>query len=233
MAHRFTRAPLAAMAAAVLAAAPLGAQWQGVVTYQNQQNMKDESVPSQMQYMQGAGGMAKMVMHDKESGAMSVIYNKSQNTATIVMDSQQMYMTMPLDRMQAQSQKALNKLKITDTGKTEVIAGHTCTVYHSVDPDDQTESDACIATDMGNFMLFDAPGQGEHASQGSKMFSIMKNMLGSKAGMFPLKVTTTKDGKIQEVFVATSIKPQSLPASEFTPPAGYKAMSGPGIGGPN
>ena len=194
MAHRFTRAPLAAMAAAVLAAAPLGAQWQGVVTYQHQQNMKDESVPSQMQYMQGPGGMAKMVMQDKESGTMSVIYNKSQNTATIVMDSQQMYMTMPLDKMQAESQKTLNKMKITDTGKTEAIAGHTCTVYHAVDPDEHTESDACIATDMGNFMLLDAPGRGQHASQGSKMFSIMKNMLGSKDGMFPLAYQKKKPG---------------------------------------
>ena len=233
MAHRFTRTPLAAMAAAVLAAAPLGAQWQGVVTYQNQQNMEGENAPSQMQYMQGAGGMAKMVVQDKESGSMSVIYNKSQNTATIIMDTQQMYMTMPLDKMQAQSQKALNKMKITDTGKTEVIAGHTCTVYHAVDPDDQSESDACIATDMGNFMLLDAPGRGEHASQGSKIFSIIKNMLGSKAGMFPLKVTTTKNGKTEGVFVATSIKAQTLPASEFAPPAGYKAMGGPGMGGPN
>lgn len=233
MAHRFTRAPLAAMAAAVLAAAPLGAQWQGVVTYQHQQNMKDESVPSQMQYMQGPGGMAKMVIQDKESGSTSIIYNKSQNTATLVMDSQQMYTTMPLDKMQAQSQTALNKMKITDTGKTEVIAGHTCTVYHAVDPDDQTETDACIATDMGNFMLLDVPGRGQHASRGSKIFSIMKNMLGSKDGMFPLKLTTTKNGATQEVFVATSIKAQSLPASEFTPPAGYKAMGGPGMGGPN
>jgi len=158
-----------------------------------------------------------------------VIFNKSQNTATIVMTARQMYMTMPMDKAQAEVKKQMAKSKITDTGKSEVVAGHKCEILHVSDPDDATETDACIASDMGTFMMFEGPGsQGRGGPQ--SMLSKVQSFFAAKGGFFPLKVTTYKGGKVDETFVATSIEPKSVPASEFTTPAGFTGM--PGMGRP-
>jgi len=229
MAHRFTRAPLTAVLAALIAAAPLGAQWQGVVTFRNQRNAAQEQVAQDFDYYEGPAGAAKIVMNEQESGPTTVIFNMNQNTATIIMNKQQMYMTMPLNESQAEVKKKMSQAKITATGKTDVVAGHKCTYYHIVDPSDQTEGDACIATDMGTFAVFDAPARGG----GGNGMSFWKQLFsGQSGGFFPLKMTSTKKGQLQDEMVATKIEEKAVPASEFVVPAGYKAMGGM-PGGPN
>ena len=230
MAHRITRAPIAAVLAALAAAAPLGAQWQGVVTFHSQQNADSDLGARDLQYYAGPSGMAKMVVQDKENGPVSIIYNKSQNTATVVMTSRQMYMTMPLDKAQAEEQKHMSQMKITATGKTDVVAGHSCAVYHAVDSEEGTETDACVASDMGNFATFEPPNQGGQSGGGAATLSLFQKLFGGKGGFFPLKVTTYKAGKVQDAMVATSIRATSVAASEFVPPAGFKPMT---MGGPN
>ena len=230
MAHHFTRAPLAAVLAALVAAAPLGAQWQGVVTFHGQHDAADQGKASDLQYLVGPSGMSKMIVQDNENGPISVIFNKSQNTETVVMTSRQMYMTMPMDKAEAAVQHQMAKSKITDTGKSEVVAGHKCEVFHVSDPDDGTETDACIASDMGTFAMFNPPGAQGHGGGAESMLSRVQSFFSAKGGFFPLKVTTTKGGTVQETFVATSIEAKSVPASEFAPPAGFTAM--PGMGRP-
>jgi hypothetical protein len=226
MAHRFTRAPLTAVLAALVAAAPLGAQWQGVINFHGQRGA-DDGQGSDIEYVEGPGGMAKMNMLHSEGGPVSVIFDKNKNTATIVMTARQMYMTMPMDRAQAERQQQMAKSKITDTGKSEVVAGHKCEIFHASDAEDSTETDACIASDMGTFATFQAPGSEGHGGA-ETMLSKVKQFFGAKGGFFPLKVTTYKNGKLEETFVATSIEAKSVPASEFAPPAGFTAMPGPG-----
>ena len=51
MAHRFARAPLTAVFAALVAATPLGAQWQGVVNFHNQRDVADQGQSSDVQYV--------------------------------------------------------------------------------------------------------------------------------------------------------------------------------------
>ncbi|HKT09781.1 MAG TPA: DUF4412 domain-containing protein [Gemmatimonadaceae bacterium] len=230
MAHRFARAPLTAVLAAFTAAAPLGAQWQGVVNFKSQQDVANQGRTSDVQYMEGSGGMAKMTMQHEETGPVSMIFNKNQNTATIVMTSRQMYMTMPMDRAQAEVQKQMAKSKITDTGKSEVVAGHKCEIFHASDAEDSTETDACVASDMGTFMMFQGPGSESRGGGAASFLSKAQSFFGAKGGFFPLKVTIYKGGKVDETFVATSIEAKSVPASEFTPPAGFTAM--PGMGRP-
>ena len=227
MAHHFTRAPLTAVLAALVAAAPLGAQWQGVVTFHNTERGSQQD-SSDIQYLEGPGGVSKMIMQDREGGPISMIFNRSQNTATIVMASRQMYMTMPMDQAQAEAKKQMSKLKITDTGRSDVVAGHKCEVFHTVDPEQGSQSDACIATDMGTFMMFDAPGSQGRGGGAASALSMVQSLFGAKGGFFPLKVTTYKDGKVENAFVATSIQAKSIEASEFVPPSSYKPMSMPG-----
>ncbi len=120
-----------------------------------------------------------------------MIFNMSQNTATILMAKRQMYMTMPLNEAQADVKKRMSKTTITATGKTDVVAGHQCTYYHMVDPEDRTEGDACIATDMGTFAMFNAPAQGG----ASNSMSFWKQLFSSQSGgFFPLKMVSTKSG---------------------------------------
>ena len=223
MAHRFTRAPLAGMLAALVAATPLAAQWQGVVSFHSTDSQRAQD----FDYYQGPGGMAKIVTHGGDAEGSSMIFNKSQGTATVVMPSQQMYMTMPLHADSAVA-KRMSDLKITATGKTDVVAGHKCSYYHVVDPEDKSEGDACVATDMGNFALFDAP---MHRGAGNAGF--WQQLFSAKGGgFFPLKMTSVKNGKQEDGMVATQIQEKSIPASEFAPPSSYKAMSMPNMRGP-
>lgn len=225
MAHRFTRAPLTAVLAALTAAAPLGAQWQGVVTFHSQQGA-DQPVERTFDYYQGPPGIAKMVVNDPQQGPTSIIFSKSANTATVVMPTRQMYMTMPLSETQSEIQQRMSETKITATGKTDVVAGHKCAYYHVVNAADSTEGDACIATDMGTFAMFDAPSRG--GGGGSSSMAFWKQLFASKsAGFFPLKMTSMKNGKVEDTMEATAIQEKSVAASEFVVPSSYKPFSMP------
>jgi hypothetical protein len=98
------------------------------------------------------------------------------------------------------------------------VAGHTCTYYHAVDSSGE-QSDACIATDMGTFAVFQSPRGG-----GGGGASLWQRLLGHQGGFFPLKVISHKNGKDEVEMVATKIEAKSLDPSLFVPPASYKKM---------
>ena len=213
MEHRLTRASVAALIVALAPSASLGAQrnWQGVVTFQQDRGTAE--------YYQGSG-IARLDMKEG-SDTHSVIIDPSHSTMTILMPEQHQYMTMDTKTMGANVQKKLSESKISDTGKGDVIAGHKCEYYHMVDPDDKSEADACIATDMGTFAMVQMPMQGRG--------SVWQRLLaGHTGGFFPLKVISHKDGKDKVDMQATKIEARSLDAALFKVPDGYTQM---GMGG--
>lgn len=213
MSPRLARVPLAAMFVALAAAAPAAAQgsWQGIVTYSGLD--KDSG---QMIYYQGAGVARIEMVEGGEHNA--VIIDPAHSTSTMIMPSRRMYMVNSDSHMADEAKKSLAKLKLTNTGHTEVIAGHTCTDYHAVDTESGEQSDACIATDMGTFVMLQQGAPGGEQSIWQRLFS-------SKGGFFPLKVVSyDKGGKSSDVMVATKIEAKSIDPSMFQPPAGYTKM---------
>jgi hypothetical protein len=126
--------------------------------------------------------------------------------------------------------------KLTETGKRETIAGYTCEHWLM---GDKQNMDICIAKGLGYF------GMG---GQGGGAFSTLKNLAFSpeqlaeasshpewvkflEGGAFPLKMTSTEEGKVTMNMEATKIEKKSLDDSLFVVPPDYKEFSMGNLGG--
>lgn len=136
----------------------------------------------------------------------------------------------------AEKAGAGNSFKATLTGKTETIAGHTCTHWILGEKQD---TDACLAKGLGFF-----GGGGDSGG----LFDQLRNFaLGDKAkaalqsnpeflkfvegGVFPLKLATIENGQPRTIMEVTSVEQKSLDDSLFAIPADYKKMEIPGMPG--
>jgi hypothetical protein len=124
--------------------------------------------------------------------------------------------------------------KATPTGKTETIAGHTCTHWILGEKQD---TDACLAKGLGYF-----GGGGDSGS----VFEKLRNFaLGDKAkaalqsnpeflqfiegGVFPLKLSIIENGQSRTLMEVTHVERKSLDDSIFAIPADFKKMEIPGM----
>lgn len=124
--------------------------------------------------------------------------------------------------------------KATPTGKTETIAGHSCTHWILGEKQD---TDACLAKGLGYF-----GGGGDSGS----VFEKLRNFaLGDKAkaslqsnpeflqfiegGVFPLKLSTIENGQSRTLMEVTSVERKSLDDSFFAIPSDFKKMEIPGM----
>ncbi|MBS1788444.1 MAG: DUF4412 domain-containing protein [Acidobacteria bacterium] len=124
--------------------------------------------------------------------------------------------------------------KATATGKTETIAGHTCTHWILGDKQDM---DVCLAKGLGYF--------GGGGQSGSVLDQLRNLALGDKAkaqfqdnpeflkfvegGAFPLKLATIENGQPRAIMEVTSVEQKPLDDSLFAIPADYHKMEIPGI----
>lgn len=217
MIHRLARLPLAAMIVALAAAAPAVAQgnsWQGVVTFRTSASSANDT--SQMIYYQGSGVARFETAYGNDH--VAIIVDPPHSTSITIVPSRRMYMVNTTSQTADNIKKRMEQTTITNTGRTEVVAGHKCTYYHIVDKESSEVTNACVATDMGTFAVLQ---QGMGRGNGS----FWERMFSAKGGFFPLKVITHENGKDQVRMVATSIQPKSLDAALFQPPADYTNMS--------
>lgn len=126
--------------------------------------------------------------------------------------------------------------KATATGKTETIAGHSCTHWILGDKQDM---DACLAKGLGYF--------GGGGQSGSVLDQLRNLALGDKAkaqlesnpeflkfvegGAFPLKLATIENGQPRTIMEVTSVERKPLDDSLFAIPADYHKMEIPGMPG--
>ena len=129
-----------------------------------------------------------------------------------------------------------DSFKATPTGKTETIAGHTCTHWILGEKQD---TDACLAKGLGFF--------GGGGDSGGLFDQLRSFALGDKAkaalqsnpeflkfvegGVFPLKLATIENGQPRTIMEVTSVEQKPLDDSLFAIPADYKKMEIPGIPG--
>jgi hypothetical protein len=178
-------------------------------------------------------GQAAVMIMDLTTGAM-----------TTLMPAQKMYMVMDFLKM-GEALKGLSSSKdgqgrgaagapgqapsIKATGRTEVVAGHTCEWYVM---DEKGEAEMCAAKGLGFFTFGQSP-----MSRGSSSMGALA-ALGANAdyvklfkdGFFPLKMMQTTRGKNQVVMEATRVEQKKLDASLFVPPPDYTEMKMPGFG---
>lgn len=129
-------------------------------------------------------------------------------------------------------------LKATATGKTETIAGHSCTHWIIGDKQDM---DTCLAKGLGYFGggggandAFDKlrsialGGKGKATLQADPEF--LKFVEG---GVFPLKLSIIENGQPRTIMEVTKVERKPLDDSVFTIPADFKKMEIPGMPGAN
>jgi len=166
---------------------------------------------------------------DDGPGNGTMIVNREAKTVTIVMHEQKMYMTSPLQPPKTQAtekdgDKEDDHGKLTRTGRTEVVAGITCDVYHGVTTTrgKQEEGDICFAKGVG-FM----PGIMSGAGRMGQGMGAAYAKIGAPAGAGIMKVTSYVKGKPHVDMEVTKVDKRALSASDFQPPAGYTLFKTP------
>src|SRR5258707_12806768 len=125
---------------------------------------------------------------------------------------------------------------LTDTGNRETIAGHTCEHWLM---GEKQNLDMCVAKGLGYFGM---GGQGGGGLSALKNLAFSPKLLAEAAahpewvkflegGAFPLKMTSTEDGKVKMNMEATKIEKKALDDSLFSVPSDYKEFSMGGMGG--
>jgi hypothetical protein len=168
----------------------------------------------------------KIRMESGDHKGAYVIDNDT-HTSTMVMADQKQFVRIP-NNMEYPGQSAERaqpdaapKMTITNTGRTEVVAGVPCEVYHgtSVDNGKTTEGEACVAKGVGldPFMMM-GPMQRSRGALSPKLQAMHEVLQGGKG---ILKFSEIKDGKLVTVMEATKIDPTPPPDAAFQPPPDY------------
>ncbi|MFN0109191.1 MAG: DUF4412 domain-containing protein [Blastocatellia bacterium] len=168
-----------------------------------------------------------------------VLIDFASGSQTMLMPQMKTYMTTNwnevVEKMASEAEKTAsgNYFNATPTGKTETVAGHTCTHWILGDKQD---TDACLAKGLGYFGgggsndVFDklrniAVGDKTKAAlQANPEF--MKFVEG---GVFPLKLAVIENGQPRTIMEVTKVERKSLDDSVFAIPADFKKMEIPGM----
>ncbi len=169
-------------------------------------------------------GMGKGV--DNEGGAMIM----NGDTRLILLTEQKMYMELPasLGAREVAKESSKHRGVAEKTGKTEVVAGVPCNVWHYKGTNDDgaaEDGEVCMAKGTG-FMVNRLAGgmEAQYFDAGGAAFvAEMKN------GGGIMKVT--ENGKVK--LVAVKVEATSVPDAMFAPPPGYTKMGMGGMGGPH
>ncbi len=176
-----------------------------------------------------AGGTQMgVVLMDFATGTQTMLIPQMKSYTTINWNNQGGIKNM------AENMAGDASFKATPTGKTETIAGHSCTHWILGEKQD---TDACLAKGLGYF-----GGGGDSGS----VFEKLRNFaLGDKAkaalqsnpeflqfiegGVFPLKLSIIENGQSRALMEVTSVERKSLDDSFFAIPSDFKKMEIPGM----
>ena len=179
---------------------------------------------------------------DTPEGQAVVLYDLDGQKIISLIPSRKMYITMDLKQTAEDLKEAAKEMKrrkgdeqekwpkLTETGKQETIAGHTC--QHWLMGDKQ-EIDMCVAKGLGYFGMGGGSGGGLGAL---KDLAFSPKLLAEasahpewvkflEGGAFPLKITATENGRVTMNMEATKIEKKSLDDSLFAVPADYKELN--------
>jgi hypothetical protein len=134
------------------------------------------------------------------------------------------------DRMKQEGKgKSDFKLDVSNTGRTETVAGTKCEVWHGTTVDEdgtKREGEVCVAPGVG-FALYDIMVNNPMTRQmrGSMEAKLEKYKQLMSGGKGILKLTSIENGKPFVEFEATKVERRPVSDAEFQPPAGYTGTS--------
>jgi hypothetical protein len=220
-------------------ASSTGGNFEGTITMK----MEGESQKgAEMTYfLKGGHARIEVKAADNPEGQGVMLWNLEDAKMTTLMPARKMYMTIDMKEA-AESMKDTAKGSkktdeeeakfptLTDTGKQETIAGYTCEHWLM---GDKQNMDMCVAKGLGYFGMGGQSGGGLGAL---KNFAFSPKLLAEAAahpewvkflegGAFPLKITSTEDGKVKMNMEATKIEKKSLDDALFQVPPDYKEFS--------
>jgi hypothetical protein len=191
-----------------------------------------------------AGGQPSILKYAIKGQRARVETNLAQGgTATMLMPQAKTYMTLDLndEKLKGMAERMGKSpgdqpMKITATGKTETIAGHTCEYWVMNNGQQQTEM--CFAKGLGFFGGATGPGGvlsqlknlpfGEQAK--ATLDANPEFARFAAAGAFPLKISQVENGQAKPILEVTNVERKPLDDALFNVPADYKKMNLPGIG---
>lgn len=207
---------------AVVATTRLSAQgFDGVIQFVSYENANHPDTMTQLT----KGSKIRFEGMGRGNGAMIM----NGNTRLILLADQKKYMEMPanLGAREATEEGSKHHGVAEKTGKTEVVAGVPCNVWHykgTKSDGSAEEGEACIARGTG-FMINRLSGgmAGNYFNAGGAAFATeMKN------GGGIMKVT--ENGKLS--LVAVKVQATSVPDAMFAPPPDYTKMDMGSMRGP-
>ena len=192
----------------------------------------------------------KIMLQSGDSGGTAqggVILNGDAQTMTMMMPGQQKYMRFTEQEMQQRAammgggmgmnktQTPTGSMSLTNTGRTEVVAGVTCEIYQGTVTDAHGKSgqgSVCVAQGVGLaindfYNQMTRMGGGGTGAANSTLVAQTRDLL--KGGKGILKVTEIKNGQPSVLIVATKIDRTPPSSSVFEPPAGYTQMQMPAM----
>ena len=213
--------------------------FEGVVVYK--MNGNGESVEMTQMYQ---GTKSRTEINSKGQAA-AMIMDMTTGSMTTLMPAQKMYMVMDFRKMgealrgiaPSKDEKGARAASapgqapnIKATGRTEVVAGHTCEWYVM---GEKGEIEVCSAKGLGFFAFGQSPLGGGGGSSMGALAALGGNADYAKLfkdGFFPLKMAQNTKGKSQVVMEATKVEQTTLDPSLFVPPPDYTEMKMPGFG---
>jgi outer membrane lipoprotein-sorting protein len=242
--HRMTRTFHAALAACTLALAGVGAVapaaaqtgFEGVTTFRTT-NKSDGTHGTMVQTtkgnkmrLEGMGGDKNIMVFDGDSHSMMVIDNEKKTYMTITeADMEQMAAMMKPMADRQSTKKDDFHVDLTNTGRTETVAGTKCEVWHGTTTQsngEKKEGEGCVAKGVGfafyDIMVNNPMTKRMRSSMQESMAKYKEVMSGGKG---VLKMTSIENGKPSVDMEATKIEKQSVSEDAFKPPAGYTGQS--------
>lgn len=170
------------------------------------------------------GSKMRIEMGTADERMASIIDMKAMQMLMLI-ESEKMYMTMKMPEVpQAKSEK--EEGSIEKTSETAVIAGYTATKYLVRSKDAKEPIEVWATEELGTFFnpeSFGGPFGGKSKTP------VWEELLRSR-GFFPLR-TIVRERRNETRMEVVSVEKTTLPDSLFTPPADYKRMDMPGMGG--
>lgn len=172
-----------------------------------------------------ANGMGEMVYMIKDSKARiefgegmqkgAMLFFPEESKSVVIIEQMKGYIVMDQNTFQDQ-ENTDQDFDMEKTGTNKTIAGQSCEVW--VIKHDDEQYNVCMAQGLGSFMMPKNPMGGSQNIPGWAQEAIAQ-------GVMPLEVVLMTDDQTEMQMQATRITPQSMDASLFEIPDGYKDMS--------
>lgn len=207
----------------VLFFSPLIAQFEGEVNMKTTHNV-GETKKENLVVMYIKNDMLAFKMDDEQGGGRNtrIVYRADSNVILIIDDEKKTVVTMSIKSLEDMG-KAMagkeEKINVRKAGKSQTILGYQCEGW-LVESEHQVR-EIYGTSKLGNvyekFMMTFGKLRRDKTEEWQKQLSKLK--------IFPLKITTTRDGNITSIDEVTKIENKKLLASMFEAPKDYSTQS--------